>query len=96
MSVHLWPTGILMGQYNNATDSSWYENDGVVNTVSMSHPFDAEMEPFNGNPVTGLWQSINRLKMDHQAVIGHGVFKKQHKNIFALYNNHCNLLYSLK
>ena len=38
MSVHLWPSGILMGQYNNAIDSSWYENDGVVNTVSMSHP----------------------------------------------------------
>ena len=96
MSVHLWPTGILMGQYNNAIDSSWYENDGVVNTVSMSHPFDAEMAHFNGSPMTGIWQSFNRLKMDHQAVIGHGVFKKQHKNIFVLYNNHCNLLYSLK
>jgi len=95
MSVHLWPTGILMGKYNNAIDSTWYENDGIVNTVSMSHPFDAEMIPFNGNPVTGIWQSVNSLKMDHQAIIGHGVFKKQYKNIIALYNNHCNLLYSL-
>ena len=96
MSLHLWPSGILMGKYNNdAIDGSSYENDGVVNTISMSHPFDAEMAPFNGNPVTGIWQSVNKLKMDHQAVIGHGVFKKQHKNIFVLYKNHCSLLYSL-
>ena len=95
MSVHLWPSGILMGQYNNVIDSSWYENDGVVNTVSMSHPFDAEMVIFNGNSVTGIWQSVNRLKMDHQTVIGHGVFKKQHETIFALYKQHCGLLSSL-
>ena len=97
MSIHLWPSGISMGQYNNdAFNDIWYENDGVVNTVSMSHPFDAEMVAFNGNPVTGIWQSVNRLKMDHQAVVGHGVLKKQHENIFALYNDHCSLLYSLK
>ena len=85
-----------MGKYNNAIDSTWYENDGIVNTVSMSHPFDAEMIPFNGNPVTGIWQLVNRLRMDHQAVVGHGVLKKQHEDIFALYNHHCSLLYSLK
>ena len=96
MSVHLWPSGILMGQYNNAIDSSWYENDGVVNSVSMSHPLGSEMVFFNGIPVPGVWQSVKKLNMDHQAVIGHGISKKQHEDLIVLYNNHCQLLYLLK
>ena len=96
MSIHLWPTALLMGQYTNAIDSSWYENDGVVNSISMSHPFGSKMVPFNGSPVPGVWQLVNRINMDHQSIIGHGIFKNEHNNIFVLYNKHCDLLSSLK
>ena len=96
MSFHLWPTSLLMGQYNNAPDSRWYENDGVCNTVSMSHPQGLKAMDYDGKPVRGVWQHVEKLHMDHQAVIGHNVSRKEHENILALYKNHCSLLYSLK
>ena len=96
MSFHLWPTSLLIGQYNNAPDSGWYENDGVCNTVSMSHPQGLKAMDYDGKPVQGVWQHVEKLHMDHQAVIGHNVFRKDHENILALYKNHCALLYSLK
>ena len=96
MSFHLWPTSLLMGQYNNAPDSRWYENDGVCNTVSMTHPQGSTAVNYDGRPVRGIWQHVEKLHMDHQAVIGHNVSRKEHENILALYKNHCTLLYSLK
>ena len=96
MSLHLWPTSFLMGNYSDVIDSSWYENDGVVNSVSMSHPFGSNTLPFDGAPITGVWQSMGIINVDHQSIIGHGVSKKENINIFELYNNHCSLLYTLK
>ena len=96
MSFHLWPTGLLMGQFDNAFDSSWYENDGVCNTVSMSHPKGSTAMDYDGKPVQGVWQHVEKLHMDHQAVIGHNVSGLEHENILALYKNHCSLLYLLK
>ena len=96
MSFHLWPTGLLIGQYDNAPDASWYENDGVCNTVSMSHPQGSAVVNYDGKPVQGIWQHIEKLHMDHQAVIGHNVYKGEHENILALYKKHCSLLSLLK
>ena len=96
MSLHLWPTAILMGTYSGAVDSSWYENDGVVNSISMSHPFGAPYVMYNGVPKPGVWQNMGKLNWDHQSIIGHGVTKTQNQNIFTLYNKHCILLYVLK
>ena len=84
-----------MGQYSYA-DSNWYENDGIVNSVSMSHPFGSQMVQFTGDPITGIWQSFPKLHMNHQSVIGHGVSEEESDLLFVLYNNHCALLYSLK
>ena len=96
MSFHLWPTSLLIGQYDSAPDSSWYENDGIVNSVSMSHPFGSDMVHFDGNPITGVWQSLERINMDHQAIIGHNISSKQKNYLVALYNKHCNLLYAVQ
>jgi triacylglycerol lipase len=96
MSLHLWPTGLLMGSYSDAIDSTWYENDGVVNSVSMSHPFGSNILHFDGTPIKGFWQSMDDVRIDHQSIIGHGVSKKENVNIFALYKNHCSLLYTLE
>ena len=96
MSLHLWPTAILMGTYNEAVDSSWYENDGVVNSISMSNPHGAPHVMYNGVPEPGVWQNMGKLNWDHQSIIGHGVTKTQNQNIFTLYKKHCVLLYTLK
>jgi triacylglycerol lipase len=96
LSYHLWPTAMLMGNDSNAPDKSWYENDGICNTGSMQHPGGQALIQYNGNPKTGVWQHIKKLHIDHQAIIGHGASDDEHKNIFALYNDHCRLLYTLK
>lgn len=96
MSFHLWPTAILMGNYSRAVDSTWYENDGIVNSVSMSHPFGSDVVRYVGVPYPGIWNHMDRLNMDHKAVIGHGVSQKENNNIFVLYKDHCALLCLLK
>ncbi len=72
------------------------KNDGVVNSVSMSHPLGSKTVQYDGKqPITGVWQVVDRLNMDHQAVIGHGISKKEHGNLVVLYINHCKRLYAL-
>ena len=95
MSLHLWPTSLLIGNYTNAVDTTWYENDGICNTVSMTHPHNEMFVIYNGKPQKGVWQHINKLKYDHQAVVGHSSNKNEIQNIYALYKQHSNLLYSL-
>ena len=96
MSFHLWSTSFLMGYDKNAPDDSWYENDGICNTVSMSHPSGSAVQPYDGIPKKGVWQTVERLHMDHLAVIGHHTTKRKFKNIIVLYNSHAKLLENLK
>jgi hypothetical protein len=96
MSFHLWPTGMLIGNDENAPDSSWYENDGICNTVSMTKIGTVNMPPYSGTAEKGLWVVMPRLNFDHQAIIGHNVSKVERDGLIVLYNNHCQLLYSLK
>jgi hypothetical protein len=85
-----------MGNYKNAPDSSWHENDGICNTISMQAPNGEKIIQYSDNPKPGVWQHIKKLHIDHQVIIGHGASDKEQENIFALYNDHCRLLYSLK
>ena len=96
MSIHLWPTAILIGNYDNAIDSTWYANDGIVNSISMSHPKGTKGVLFDGTPKTGIWQYQYLNNYDHQAVIGHHIAQSEQNTLFALYNKHCMMLYSLK
>ena len=96
MSFHLWSTSLLMGYDNGAPDSTWYENDGICNTISMSHPSGSTVKNYDGIPQKGIWQIVERVNLDHQAVIGHNASKSETKNIIALYNKHTKLLYSLE
>jgi len=95
MSFHLWSTSYLIGHYSDVPDSTWYKNDGICNTVSMTHPFGSKYTIFDNIPKKGVWQTMELLHMDHEAVIGHLVSKSTINNLIVLYKEHVKLLYSL-
>ena len=96
MSFHLWSTALLIGQYEDALDSSWYENDGICNTISMTNPSGSIMQIFDGNPQKGIWQMSGKLHMDHQAIIGHHITNREHEDLIVFYKDHCKSLYNLR
>ena len=83
-----------------ATDSTWFENDGIVNKTSMYGPTTG----INGSDliskyvtsellIPGQWYTINdTIKMDHRRMIGHGTSKKDYKMIIEMYSQHLDLL----
>ena len=96
MNPDLWLTGTLLGTMY-APDSTWYENDGIVNTVSMGYPKrdDGTHEPvceFYETSVPGCWQQMGRLHIDHHQVIGHGFFNEEVQFLKDLFSSHCQIL----
>ncbi len=72
--------GARPGYWGNGvqTDSSWFENDGIVNSTSMYSPQVGIEEPnpiipYNQNSslIPGAWYWIKVDKMDHWSIIGH-------------------------
>ncbi len=72
------PGGVFMGSYIErgvyTTDESWWQNDGVVNTISMKGPVlesqDTIIE-YAGNLRPGVWNYMGVMaSMDHGDVIG--------------------------
>ncbi|NIA18568.1 MAG: lipase [Simkaniaceae bacterium] len=87
----------------STTDSTWFENDGVVNTISQRGPTTglngpdpiAEFRP-DEPLIPGQWYTIGPLKMDHWSVIGQTVIHKEEKaRVRALFIEHAKLLKSL-
>ncbi len=87
----------------STTDSTWYENDGVVNTISQRGPTtglngpDPIAEYQKNQPlIPGQWYTMGPLKMDHWYVIGHTVYKEENQlAIMKLFSDHVKLLNSL-
>jgi len=84
------------------TDSSWYESDGVVNTISQFGPTtgmngpDPIAEYHEDEPlIPGQWYTFGPLSYDHWNIIGHGVKNEKHLEIFDLYLEHLNRLKKL-
>ena len=96
MSLHLRPMSRMMGKYINSPDSAWFENDGICNTASMDGPANQNIILYNAPPIKGVWQKMQKINMDHQAIIGHMGTKTSNQNIFVLYNKHIELLKSLQ
>ncbi len=71
------------------TDSLWFENDGVVNSISMFGPTTGVNGPdpiIEYDPkdllITGQWYWTKINQMDHWSVIGHfGSEEKKNKTI---------------
>ena len=73
----------------------WRENDGIVNTVSMLGPENSKIQDYNGIPITGVWQNIKKINLDHNEIIGHHNNREKLKIVKHIYLNQCKLLYNL-
>lgn len=99
MSWNLWSSGFAIGR-SKKMDPSWYENDGIVNTISMYAPFSGDSGPepsqlYDGIPVKGTWQFLGRLHMDHHKPVGHSHQPDDVDFLMEFYFQLCSLLYSL-
>ena len=109
MSLILRPNARAMGKKidywadSKSTDSTWFENDGIVNTISMIGPTTGlnGSDPiivYNGNEVfvPGSWYYMGKLTMDHRTLMGHGDISDMVLNsILLLLKEHVEILYAL-
>lgn len=99
MNARLWLPGTLLGTME-VRDSTWFRNDGIVNSISMYGPVDSRnrMEKrcdFNGISESGCWQFMKKIHMDHHKVVGHGLDDEDLGELKSLYGNHCKILKEL-
>ena len=109
MTFILRPNARAMGKQidywadSTSTDSTWFENDGIVNTISMIAPTTG----LNGSDpiieykvnkvfVPGAWYYMGKLTMDHRTLMGHGKISNDVlNNILLLFKEHADRLYAL-
>ena len=85
------------------TDSTWFENDGVVNTNSMWGPTTGlngsdKIVKYSSNKslLPGQWYTFGPYEMDHYYVIGQAIMSSRQRNkLYKIYSDHGHLLYSL-
>ena len=85
------------------TDSTWFENDGVVNTNSMWGPTTGLNGPdkivkysLDETLLPGQWYTFGPYEMDHYYAIGLAILsRKKRIKLYKIYSDHCQLLYSL-
>ena len=90
-----WPDG-------NMTTSEWYENDGVVNSISMKAPVSksngsdasSKYDP-NDLLITGQWYWMKIPGMDHWNIIGHLANKERKEKSKSFFISHLNRLSDL-
>ena len=85
-----------------STDSTWYLNDGVVNTVSMFGPTTGSS---GADPITefrqgdlvipGQWYVMGNYEFDHSALIGHQMKKDEYFSLKKIYLDQLKILWSL-
>ena len=109
MSLILRPNARAMGKQidywadSTSIDSTWFENDGIVNTISMIGPTtglngsDQIIEyQVNEVLVPGSWYYMGKLTMDHRTLMGHGEISNEVlNNILLLFKEHAERLYAL-
>ena len=109
MSLILRPNAHAMGKQidywadSTSIDSTWFENDGIVNTISMIGPTtglngsDQIIEyQVNEVLVPGSWYYMGKLTMDHRTLMGHGEISNELlNNILLLFKEHAERLYDL-
>ena len=93
---------IVFTSNGSETDSTWWENDGIVNSRSMKGPTTGQ----NGaDPITkylpseplmqGQWYTFEPIKLDHYQSVGHMLPNEKREMLDSIYINHAQLLWSL-
>ncbi|MFQ6678392.1 MAG: esterase/lipase family protein [Fidelibacterota bacterium] len=108
MSMILRANARIMGRNKaywsdgSSTDSTWYENDGIVNTISQYGPTTGLNGPdpiakyhHEALLIPGQWYRMKTFHMDHKTLMGHGLEEKDLNSILKLLSDHCALLWSL-
>jgi len=93
---------IVFKEDGNETDSTWWENDGIVNTRSMMGPTTGKNGPDLITPyienkplIRGQWYTFEPIKLDHYQSVGHMISKDKRQVLDSIYINHARLLWSL-
>jgi len=93
---------IIFKENGTETDSTWWENDGIVNTRSMRGPTSGENGPdpivsyVETDPLMqGQWYTFAPIKLDHYQSVGHMISKDKREALDSIYINHARLLLSL-
>ncbi|MGE5652378.1 MAG: hypothetical protein ACM34A_19465, partial [Bacillota bacterium] len=74
-------------------DSSWFANDGVVNTVSMKSPSGQPVRNYDGTSVRGTWNYLGYYNQyDHFDVIG---WQLPGYAVYPIYDNISTILFGL-
>ncbi len=81
--------GTTSGGY--VVDESWFENDGLVNTVSASAPSSAPSKEFDKSNITkGIWNIMPVYQGDHMSL--QGGFFKVNTDVLRLYTEHFDMI----
>jgi len=94
---------IIQLQDGTTTDSLWFQNDGVVNTISQKGPTTGEngADPLvyydsSKSVIPGQWYNMGNIKMDHWKIIGQGKLAAEEEEfLLTLYLDHCKRLWGL-
>ena len=86
----------------SSTDSTWFENDGIVSKISMYGPTTGTngadpIATYHENEllIPGQWYVIGEYRFDHRKFIGHGVTLNERDSIKKLFSDHMSLLWTL-
>lgn len=74
--------GLPEDNFGISFDESWYDNDGLVNTVSARYPFDEPAKEYDGSPEPGIWNIMPTLICDHGAAAGLLADKKKTQGFY--------------
>jgi len=92
-NIFLMGRASLVTEKGTAVDKSWYNNDGVVNTISTRAPKNEPQRVFNANKIEpGVWNIMKTYHGDHAAIIGGLTYAV---DINELYLNQLKLINSL-
>ena len=93
---------IIFKSDGTETDSTWWENDGIVNVRSMRGPTSGQNGPdpivpfVDSDPLMqGQWYTFDTINLDHYQSVGHMLSKEKREKLNSIYVNHAKLLLSL-
>ena len=93
---------IVFTNSGDETDSTWWENDGIVNSRSMRGPTTGRNGPDRivkyqtSEPlIRGQWYAFKPIKLDHYQSVGHMISREKRSLLDSIYLDHAKLLWSL-